>query len=144
MCHHVSTSTDEICFIDIQCTSLLVVGWVSVVNQMLVGMVPKCSHWQALLCPEMQSKFTVYSFMNFQEQNNTIYKKLEHCTATNVHIPNEMAIQAAWLHIQLHNLDILVQFPKGNQTLSGLMLRFLLNKSGRAVLKDIFTPKTHS
>ena len=57
--------------------------------------------------------------MNFQEQIQFTLKKLEHCTATNVHIPNERAIQAVWLHIQLYNLSILVQFPKGNQILSG-------------------------
>ena len=59
------------------------------------------------------------AFMNFQEQIQftSTLKKLEHCTATNVHIPNERAIQAVWLHIQLYNLSILVQFPKANQIL---------------------------
>ena len=84
------------------------------------------------------------AFMNFQEQIQFTLKKLEHCTETNVHIPNERAIQAVWLHIQLYNLSILVQFPKGNQILSGQMLMFLLTKSGCAVLEDIFTTKTHS
>ena len=82
--------------------------------------------------------------MNFREQIQFTSKKLEHCTATNVHIPNERAIQAVWLHIQLYNLGILVQFPKGNQTLSRKMLMFLLTKSECAALEDIFTPKTHS
>ena len=36
------------------------------------------------------------AFMNFQEQIKFTLKKLEHCTATNVHIPNERAIQAVW------------------------------------------------
>ena len=51
--------------------------------------------------------------MNFREQIQFTLKKMEHCTATIVHIPNERAIQAVWLHIQLYNLGILVQFPKG-------------------------------
>ena len=45
--------------------------------------------------------------MNLQEQIQfTFIKKLEHSTATNVHIPNERAMQAVWLHIQLYNLGI--------------------------------------
>ena len=44
--------------------------------------------------------------MNLQEQIQFTLKKLEHCTATNVHIPNERAMQAVWLHIQLYNLGI--------------------------------------
>ena len=39
------------------------------------------------------------AFMNFREQIQFTLKKLEHCTATNVHIPNERAIQAVWLQI---------------------------------------------
>ena len=84
--------------------------------------------------------------MNFQEQIQFTSKKLEHCTATNVHIPNERAIQAVWLHIQLYNLGIhcTSSVSKGNQTLSGKMLMFLLTKSECAALEDIFTPKTHA
>ena len=44
------------------------------------------------------------AFMTFREQIQFTLKKLEHCTATNVHIHNERAIQAVWLHIQLYNL----------------------------------------
>ena len=44
--------------------------------------------------------------MNLQEQIQFTLKKLEHSTATNVHIPNERAKQAVWLHIQLYNLGI--------------------------------------
>ena len=40
--------------------------------------------------------------MNFREQIQFTLKKLEHCTTTNVHIPNERAIQAVWLYIQLY------------------------------------------
>ena len=46
------------------------------------------------------------ALMNLQEQIQFTLKKLEHCTATNVHIPNERAMQAVWLHIQLYNLGI--------------------------------------
>ena len=46
------------------------------------------------------------ALMNFREQIQFTLKKREHCTATNVHIPNERAIQAVWLHIQLYNLGI--------------------------------------
>ena len=67
----------------------------------------------------MQSKFTVYSFYELSRANIA----LEHCTATNVYIPNERAIQAVWLHIQLYNLGILVQFPK----VSAHVLRKLSN-----------------
>ena len=52
------------------------------------------------------------AFMNFQEQIQFTLKKLEHCTATNVHIPNERAIQAVWLHIQLYNLSIFSSVSK--------------------------------
>ena len=41
--------------------------------------------------------------MNFREQIQVTLKKLEHCTATHVHIANERAIQAVWLHIQLYS-----------------------------------------
>ena len=54
----------------------------------------------------MQSEFTVYSFNELARANTFTLKKLEHCTATNVHIPNERAMQAVWLHIQLYNLGI--------------------------------------
>ena len=70
-------------------------------------------------CKMVYLQYIHVAFMNFREQIQFTLKKLEHCTATNVHIPNERAIQAVWLHIQLYNLGILVQFPKGNQTLSG-------------------------
>ena len=39
------------------------------------------------------------AFMNFREEIQFTLKKLEHGTATNVHIPNERAIQAVWLHV---------------------------------------------
>ena len=41
--------------------------------------------------------------MNFREQIQFTLKQLEHCTATHVHIANERAIQAVWLHIQLYS-----------------------------------------
>ena len=52
------------------------------------------------------------AFMNFREQIQFTLKQLKHCTATNVHILNERAIQPVWLYIQLYNLAILVQFSK--------------------------------
>ena len=52
------------------------------------------------------------ALMNLQEQIQFTLKKLEHCTATNVHIPNERAMQAVWLHIQLYNLGIFSSVSK--------------------------------
>ena len=71
ICYNLSTSTDEIRFIDIQCNSLLVVSWVSVVNQMLVGMVPKRSQCQALLWDAKQIEhFTVVCSVTWPLNDN--------------------------------------------------------------------------
>ena len=53
----------------------------------------------------MQSEFTVKSF-NELARANTIYFK------ETVHIPNERAMQAVWLHIQLYNLGIFSSVSK--------------------------------
>jgi len=91
------TPTDDIPFIDIQCTWLLVVFWASVVDQMLAGWYPPNFN-NGRLCPEMQTNITVMNLATcFREQMQVpLNKKLEHCTTT-LQSPNKRTIQAVWL-----------------------------------------------
>ena len=95
-------------FVSLDTVSFIVTCWLSVSSKSNAsgdGTQTFTVPGSALRC---KANLQYIAFMNFQEQIQFTLKQLEHCTATNVHIPNERAIQAVWLHIhvQLYNLAI--------------------------------------
>ena len=97
-------------FVSLDTVSFIVSCWLSVSSKSNAsgdGTQTFTVPGSALRC---KANLQYIAFMNFQEQIQFTLKQLEHCTATHVHIANERAIQAVWLHIQLYNLGISVQF----------------------------------
>jgi len=98
--YNLCTSTDDIPFFDIQCTLLLVVYWVSVVNQMLgLGNPTFTVAGSALRCKA--NLYNCYELGDLLSRANAICFKQETGTLqyNKVHSPNQRAIQAVWLYI---------------------------------------------
>ena len=90
-------------FVSLDTVSFIVSCWLSVSSKSNAsgdGTQTFTVPGSALRC---KANLQYIAFMNFREQIQFTLKQLEHCTATHVHIANERAIQAVWLHVQLYS-----------------------------------------
>ena len=102
--YNLCTPTDDISFIDKQCTSLLSVYRVSVKlsESNAMGVVPRLSQWQALPWDVNETYITVMNnFEDLLSSANLICFKQETGALhyNNVYSPYQSATQAVWLYI---------------------------------------------